>query len=70
VTMCEVQVDSRIRAQHLTETFEQLVERHAPGFRQLIIADSVQLPANLEAVGPSLRAGAINGLAPPSFTSS
>jgi phytoene dehydrogenase-like protein len=43
------------------ERVEEIVERHAPGFRDLIVGRSVQWPADLEAHNPSLRRGAING---------
>ena len=49
------------RLQAHVDVVEQLVERHAPGFRQLIVGRSIQMPGDLEAVDPSLVAGAING---------
>jgi phytoene dehydrogenase-like protein len=49
------------RLQAHVDVVEQLVERHAPGFRQLIVGRSIQMPGDLEAVDPSLFAGAING---------
>ncbi|MCG8916542.1 NAD(P)/FAD-dependent oxidoreductase [Actinokineospora sp. PR83] len=42
------------------EEFEALVERHAPGFRDLVIGRSVAGPADLERANPSLVEGAIN----------
>jgi phytoene dehydrogenase-like protein len=40
---------------------EELVERHAPGFRAAILARTVQLPADLQRHNPSLFGGAVNG---------
>jgi phytoene dehydrogenase-like protein len=40
---------------------EDLVERHAPGFRASILARDVQLPADLQRHNPSLLGGAVNG---------
>jgi phytoene dehydrogenase-like protein len=40
---------------------ERVIERHAPGFADLIVGRHVQSPADLEAVNPSLVNGAING---------
>jgi phytoene dehydrogenase-like protein len=42
------------------DRIEALVERHAPGFRDLILARYVQGPADFEAANPSLVAGALN----------
>jgi phytoene dehydrogenase-like protein len=47
----------RAHAQRL----EEVVERHAPGFRDLILARAVQLPCDLEQHNPSLFGGALNG---------
>jgi len=44
-----------------TERVETLIERHAPGFTDLIIGRAVQSPSVLAAENPSLRHGAING---------
>jgi phytoene dehydrogenase-like protein len=49
------------RLQTHVDVIEQLVERHAPGFRQLIVGRSIQMPRDLEAADPSLAGGAING---------
>jgi phytoene dehydrogenase-like protein len=43
------------------ERMEQVIERHAPGFRASILARSVLLPADLQRHNPSLFAGAVNG---------
>jgi phytoene dehydrogenase-like protein len=40
---------------------EQTIERHAPGFAELIQAQVVQSPRQLEAENPSLVGGSING---------
>ena len=40
---------------------EDLVERHAPGFRDSILARSIQLPGDLQRHNPSLLGGAVNG---------
>ncbi|HEX4226095.1 MAG TPA: NAD(P)/FAD-dependent oxidoreductase [Pseudonocardiaceae bacterium] len=40
---------------------EQVVEKHAPGFRDLVIARYVQGPAELQGHNPGLIGGAING---------
>jgi phytoene dehydrogenase-like protein len=40
---------------------ESEVERHAPGFRDIVIARTVQSSADLEAADPSLDGGALNG---------
>jgi phytoene dehydrogenase-like protein len=49
------------RLQAHVDVIEQLVERHAPGFRQLIVGRFIQMPSDLESANPSLLAGAING---------
>jgi phytoene dehydrogenase-like protein len=43
------------------ELVERTIERHAPGFAQLIVSRHLQSPADLQAVNPSLVSGAING---------
>jgi phytoene dehydrogenase-like protein len=43
------------------DVVEQLMERHAPGFGQLIVERAIQGPTDLEAANPSLVAGAVNG---------
>ena len=40
---------------------EDVVERHAPGFRDRILARAVQLPTDLEQHNPSLFGGGLNG---------
>jgi phytoene dehydrogenase-like protein len=40
---------------------EDEVERHAPGFRDTVVARSVQSSADLEAADPSLDGGSLNG---------
>jgi phytoene dehydrogenase-like protein len=47
-------------AEHV-ERIEQAMERHAPGFRDLILDRSVQSPADLEHSDANLVGGAING---------
>jgi len=42
-------------------TIEAEVERHAPGFRDTVVARTVQSSADLEAANPSLDGGALNG---------
>jgi phytoene dehydrogenase-like protein len=49
------------RLQAHVDVIEQLVERHAPGFRQLIVGRYIQTPSDFESANPSLLAGAING---------
>ena len=39
----------------------EVLERHAPGFAQRVVATSIQSPAHLQKENPSLNAGAING---------
>jgi phytoene dehydrogenase-like protein len=43
------------------ERMEAAVERVAPGFRDTVLARSVQAPGDLEAANSSLRGGAVNG---------
>ncbi|GAA2511433.1 NAD(P)/FAD-dependent oxidoreductase [Pilimelia columellifera] len=43
------------------ELMEQALERHAPGFRQLVVGRHVAGPADLEAQNPSLVGGALGG---------
>jgi phytoene dehydrogenase-like protein len=43
------------------ERVERIVERHAPGFIDSIVARFIQSPAALEHENPNLRHGAING---------
>jgi phytoene dehydrogenase-like protein len=47
--------------QHQLERIEAMIDRHAPGFRDLIVGRYVQSPARLEQENPSLVHGAING---------
>jgi phytoene dehydrogenase-like protein len=42
------------------DRIEALVERHAPGFRDLIVGRYIQGPADFERENPSLDEGAIN----------
>lgn len=51
--------DGLLHAQ--AQRVEDLIERHAPGFRDSVLARSVQLPADLSRHNPSLSGGAING---------
>lgn len=48
-----------LRAQ--AQRVEELIERHAPGFRDSILARNTQLPADLQRHNPSLEGGAVNG---------
>jgi phytoene dehydrogenase-like protein len=50
--------EERLRDQ--AERIEQLIERHAHGFRASILARRVQLPTDLQRHNPSLLGGAIN----------
>ncbi len=43
------------------ERVEQLIERHAPGFRSAVLARNVLLPSGLQEHNPSLFGGAVNG---------
>ena len=43
------------------ETVEATIERHAPGFRNLVVGRYVQSPAGLQQENPNLVHGAING---------
>ncbi|HSK54037.1 MAG TPA: NAD(P)/FAD-dependent oxidoreductase [Jiangellales bacterium] len=43
-----------------TERVEEVLEAHAPGFRDLVLARQVQRPRDLEAANPSLVGGAVN----------
>lgn len=43
------------------ERIEAMIERHAPGFKSLILARSIQAPADLQAADANLVAGAVNG---------
>lgn len=45
----------------VTARLEQVIERHAPGFRDLIISRYAQGPQELQGRNPSLIGGAING---------
>jgi phytoene dehydrogenase-like protein len=44
----------------LAARVEEVIERHAPGFRELVLADHVQRPGDIEAADSNLVAGAIN----------
>jgi phytoene dehydrogenase-like protein len=48
------------RLRRAAEVIERAIERHAPGFRDLIMARAVAGPADLQARNPSLVEGAIN----------
>jgi phytoene dehydrogenase-like protein len=43
------------------ERIEQAVENHAPGFRDLVVARSIQTPGDLEDGNANLVSGAVNG---------
>ncbi|MEV0718189.1 NAD(P)/FAD-dependent oxidoreductase [Asanoa sp. NPDC050611] len=49
------------RMREQAERLEATIERHAPGFRDSILARHVQLPGDLQHGNPSLFGGAING---------
>jgi phytoene dehydrogenase-like protein len=51
----------RDRLEPHVELIEHVIERHAPGFRELIVGRHVQSPAGLEEHNPNLVNGAING---------
>ena len=55
-----VEADEQVVEQQ-TERVEHLIERHAPGFADLVIARAVQSPVDLASADPSLQHGAING---------
>jgi phytoene dehydrogenase-like protein len=44
-----------------TDLIESVVERNAPGFRDTILARSVQAPLDLQSADANLHGGAING---------
>jgi phytoene dehydrogenase-like protein len=48
------------RLRRRVDRIEQIIEQHAPGFRDLVLARAVQGPADLEARNASLVDGAIN----------
>jgi phytoene dehydrogenase-like protein len=48
------------RLQRFADRVEQVIEGHAPGFRELIMARSVTGPAQFEAANANLSAGAVN----------
>ncbi|GAA1862339.1 phytoene desaturase family protein [Asanoa iriomotensis] len=50
----------RARMSEQAQRMEDAIERHAPGFRALILARHVQLPGDLEQGDPNLFGGAIN----------
>lgn len=52
---------TRDRLRRRADRIEQAVERHAPGFRDRILARAIAGPADLEEHNPSLVEGAING---------
>ena len=52
--------DDDVVRQHV-ERVEAVVERHAPGFRDLVLARQVQTPGELEGADANLSAGAVNG---------
>ncbi|MBV9594229.1 MAG: NAD(P)/FAD-dependent oxidoreductase [Actinobacteria bacterium] len=43
------------------ERMESIVERHAPGFRDSVLARTIQAPADLQAADANLRSGAVSG---------
>ncbi len=49
------------RVEQQVERVHQVMERHAPGFGELIVGTHAQSPAHLQRSNPSLVAGAING---------
>ena len=53
-------LDDRAIAAHV-DLLEDTIERHAPGFKDLIAARYVQSPAGIEHENPSLTHGTING---------
>jgi phytoene dehydrogenase-like protein len=48
-----------MRAQ--ADRMDEVIERHAPGFRAAVLARTVQLPADLQRHNPALFGGAVNG---------
>jgi phytoene dehydrogenase-like protein len=48
-------------ARALVVAIDQVVEQHAPGFSDQVIARAEQLPSGLEAADANLHAGAVNG---------
>lgn len=52
--------DEALLREH-AERMEEVIERHAPGFRSSVLGRNVQLPGDLQAHNPSLVGGAING---------
>jgi phytoene dehydrogenase-like protein len=52
---------TRDRAARLADKIQQIVEKHAPGFADLIIGRHVQGPADFEAGNAGLVDGALNG---------
>jgi phytoene dehydrogenase-like protein len=54
-------VPHQVDAATVAQRIEQLIEAHAPGFRDLVAGRYVQGPAELEGRDPGLVGGAING---------
>ncbi|HEV2885443.1 MAG TPA: NAD(P)/FAD-dependent oxidoreductase [Jatrophihabitans sp.] len=55
-----VEFSDEVIAEHV-ERIEACIERHAPGFAELVVGRYVQSPARLEQENPSLVHGAVNG---------
>ena len=53
--------DAAAAVDDFVRRIEDEVERHAPGFRDVVVARTVQSAADLEAADPALDAGALNG---------
>jgi phytoene dehydrogenase-like protein len=56
----DVQLSDTAIAEHV-ERVEACVERHAPGFAELVLGRYIQSPADLEQANPGLVHGAVNG---------
>ena len=48
-------------ADALSEIVDRVLEEHAPGFTDLVIAKTIQRPSDLEASDANLHSGAVNG---------
>jgi phytoene dehydrogenase-like protein len=55
-----VEFSEQMIAEHVQQV-EETVERHAPGFAELVVGRYIQSPARLEQENPSLVHGAVNG---------
>lgn len=53
--------DDPAEVQRQVDTVEELLERHAPGFRDLVVSRVVQTPGDLVSADGNLVGGAING---------